>query len=700
MSRYALIFSCEEYSEFDDICFCHSDAVLMYETLTSYCDYQRENIELNMLYKNDDTISPSVIYEQITEQISHTNSNDTFLLYFAGHGMKLSNFGYLILPGTKHSDIPNTSLSLATINEIFKHGNCNSFVILDACHSGTISRCDSFSSSLFSSPITEISYATFASCSSNEVSYPDEYLEQGVFTYYFCEEIKKQAINSLIYLEGIKQAVCDNVHKWSLENYKIQTPTLHGALVGNQSFASRNSTIYQYALANIESNQEETVMDNSTNNQIVPSQNYAPALWQSNTGVELPKVANLDLILSYNYQLKDRELKGLIVNYNSALFEIASETVWNRSIAILRKRVLALGVQFVSEMVGIDNLDYIQNLPPFEVINLAMELGFINSTGKMRLMHANEIIQHYIDRETEEEMPQNESDSVIRPCIQYILAYEDSNIQIEYNDFRTSLIIENIIDKPDKLESLKSSPYFYKKTTLRTLVNLIDSTENTEFETVSNNFCSIIKVIWSELTSDDKYFIGLTFSKHKNAGNTLQIATFNTALISVNGFDYVPENLRSISFIEVAKNIKSVHYGLNNFYKEPSAINNLNKMGTKIPKPAIKECIGATLMVLLGNQFGRSFDAVEPAMSVLNKLSDQDWSYYIEQCLIVDEEVLSKISSGGNRTDRWCNICTVFNLNTLEFSDSKISEFIKFSTSDDKNNTRARAGYYLKLLTH
>ena len=46
----------------------------------------------------------------------------------------------------------------------------------------------------------------------------------------------------------------------------------------------------------------------------------------------------------------------------------------NRSIAILRNRVLALGLQFVSEMVGIDNLDYIQNLPAFEVINLAMEL--------------------------------------------------------------------------------------------------------------------------------------------------------------------------------------------------------------------------------------------------------------------------------------------------------------------------------------
>lgn len=114
-------------------------------------------------------------------------------------------------------------------------------------------------------------------------------------------------------------------------------------------------------------------------------------------------------------------------------------------------------------MVGIDNLDYIHNLPAFEVINLAMELGFINSTGKMRLTHANEIVQHYLGRDVTEEMPQNESDSVIRPCIQYILGYEDSNIQIEYTDFRTSLKIENLVNNPAKLESLNTSPYFYKK---------------------------------------------------------------------------------------------------------------------------------------------------------------------------------------------------------------------------------------------
>lgn len=54
---------------------------------------------------------------------------------------------------------------------------------------------------------------------------------------------------------------------------------------------------------------------------------------------------------------------------------------------------------------------------------------------------------------------------------------------------------------------------------------------------------------------------------------------------------------------------------------ETSTVKELNRIGTKIPKPAIKKCISATLMVLLGNAYKKSFDAIEPAEDILQKLS-------------------------------------------------------------------------------
>lgn len=692
MNRYAILISCEEYEEFENIFYCHADSFLMFETLTEYCDYRKSNVQQKVLYKNDQDAAPTVIYKDLQEIVSKVEHNDTILFYFAGHGMKKDQRGYLLLPDTTCSHIEDTSLSLTRINEILQHSRGPAFIILDACHSGILSRGEYISFSV--GVIQDTSCVTLASCSENEISFHYEEKEQGVFTYFLSEAIRSCPLEREITIEQLKLSVCDAMAKWCVDNYKTQTPTLVGTSIGTSSLATRNNKLDKYLptydLTEVITTNKSTELTVSYNTQISYS------LWQSNIGVQLPKVANVEEILSYNNQLRTTELKAIGMNYKAGCFEIASEAIWNRAINILRKRILSFGSQFVAEMVGIDNLDYVNDLPAFEVINLAMELGYIDSTGKMRLSHANELVQHYLQRDISDEMPQAESEIVIRACIQYVLAFEDSNIQVEYIDYRNSL--KTIEFDENRLAALNGCPYFYKKTTIRTLVNLLSTTENAEFETVDNNFSAIVKAIWGGLTSDDRYFIGLSFGKCKNAGDKKQVVAYSRALMQVNGFDYVPENLRSLTFISMAKEIKKTHYAMNNFYNEPLCVKKLNRMGTKIPKPAIKECIGAVMMVFLGNNYGHSFEAVEPAMDVLRKLSEADWKYYVEECLISDEEVLDKIASGDDRTMRWCEIAESFELDHIEYSNGKIQEFIRYSVSKDRNNTKAVAVAYRKKL--
>ena len=55
-----------------------------------------------------------------------------------------------------------------------------------------------------------------------------------------------------------------------------------------------------------------------TSLEIIPANNtdiVTSALWQSNSGVGLPKVATLETILRYNCQLKQRELSVIAANY-------------------------------------------------------------------------------------------------------------------------------------------------------------------------------------------------------------------------------------------------------------------------------------------------------------------------------------------------------------------------------------------------
>ena len=202
----------------------------------------------------------------------------------------------------------------------------------------------------------------------------------------------------------------------------------------------------------------------------------------------MPKSAEVEKVLSYNLELKDREIKVITQNYADENYEIASEFVWERTIRILRNRVLSFGVEFVGEMIGFNNYAYILELPAFEVINLASELGFIDSTGKMWLSQADETVQHYREQDIKEEMPKNESDTVIRACIQYVLSIENTGSSMEFGNFRDSLKHELFENQPERLVLLEGSPYFYKRTTVRALINLLTTTGGAEYEIVALNF--------------------------------------------------------------------------------------------------------------------------------------------------------------------------------------------------------------------
>jgi len=699
MKRYAVFISCEEYKEFDDIAFCHSDSVLMENTLVEYCDYDRKDVQLLLIYLNAPEYDVPYLYQIISDIIDRMEKEDTFLFYFAGHGMLHKEDEYLILPNTIQNNIEGTALSLKKLNNILRRAKGHTFRILDACHSGKDVR--GVRENTFIREIIKSSWATLASCSENECSYSDDKLEQGIFTYHIAEEIKKWELGKGITFEALKILLCKDLQQWEKDknNGHIQTPTLNGSIIGNVDFATRNEKEYEYVLRDrkISIGQKGEVLEMNTELSIVNNQSIA--LWEPNAGIVIPKSADVIEILRNNVQLKEMELKGIYNNYQNESYEFAAEPLWNRTISLLRKRVLALGEEFVSEMVGIDKLEYVRKLPDFEVINLAMELGFINSTGKMRLMHAYETITHYFeDREVKDEMTKSEAESIIRACIQYVLGIDESEVVFEYNDFRTSLKLEKLDGNTTKLEMLKNSPYFYKRTTIRTFVNLISTTEGAEFENVISNFDTVLSVVWNELSSDDKYFVGTTYNKYVSKGKKEYIIPIQNALKKVGGFDYVPESLRSLSFVSAAKKVKGVHYEINNFYNEPSAVKELGRMGSKIPRPAIKEVISATFMVLMGNAYGRSFDAVEPAKNILKKLTESDWIYYIEQCLPYDEEVLSKMYAGDARTGYWCEILDEFEIGKYDFSNTKIKEFIKYSVKGDRRNVKAIAGAYLKKI--
>ena len=259
MNRYAILIGCEEYTNFSDICFCLADVELIRSTLTEYCDYQEKNMKVITQYKGcDDT--PEVIYRVLGELIDKAEPEDTVLFYFAGHGVKDGEHGYLLLSDSSSKNYGTTALDLSKINKLLRNKKINGIIILDACHSGINAR-NAFNP-LVIDKINDTGCITLASCSENQESNTYTEQEQGVFTYFLCEEIKRTENGKPIYIEQLKLSVCSSVEKWAEDNNKNQTPTLNGQSVGNIPIAIRNHKEYNSTFGEIrQQNSNKTSKD-------------------------------------------------------------------------------------------------------------------------------------------------------------------------------------------------------------------------------------------------------------------------------------------------------------------------------------------------------------------------------------------------------------------------------------------------------
>lgn len=206
-------------------------------------------------------------------------------------------------------------------------------------------------------------------------------------------------------------------------------------------------------------------------------------IWDSPNGVILPPNQKLSVIVNdIAVQLKPKEKQNIITALDNELFDMSSEYIWNRTTNILKDKVLTLGEDFVFEMLDRSVDDQISNISNNEFINLASELGFINSIARDKLLHANDLINYYQSRTAEESMNSYDMQTIVIPCIQYVVGLDTDDFKFEFNNFREILKDTILSSSSDIYQTLLISPYFYKRTTVKTLINLMNTSNGGELE--------------------------------------------------------------------------------------------------------------------------------------------------------------------------------------------------------------------------
>jgi hypothetical protein len=416
----------------------------------------------------------------------------------------------------------------------------------------------------------------------------------------------------------------------------------------------------------------------------------ALTLWQSPNGIDLPPdlLKPNELIEYINPEIiPPRDIQQIKMAYDAKLYPMAAEFTWTRAISFLKVKIMGFGREFVLEMLGRSDENLGDDfLTEIDTINLATDLGFINQTAKMYFIQTKEIIQHFSSPSIDDSMDPLDSLKTTKTCIKYVLGLDKVEMEFSYNNFRDRLVQEIISSEDQLVRNLEMGPYFFKRTTVRTLLNLAKKVqEGAEKEKVLANTVTILHAIWEGLLSEDKWPVGFAYSEAVNIGKRDLVKALKSLLLKVQGFDYVPENLRSTSFIDLANKLVDAHFGYDNFHKEPAVAQQLLSMGTSIPKPALGRSMSAVLACKIGNRYGRSDLAQSYLDKILENLIDGSWSYYINEVLPADEIILLKLNHNSKMLTKWIDLVQTYDLQGISTKDGNIAKLLKQSHENNVN---------------
>jgi hypothetical protein len=431
-------------------------------------------------------------------------------------------------------------------------------------------------------------------------------------------------------------------------------------------------------------------------------ENNKITLWSNTDLAVLPKkVDKIAEMVNLGMQLSTKDQNQIIKTFEEGSYEMVATYIWNKAISSLKNQLGKMGVSFIAEMLDRPDINAHSNLQQaiseFEAIKLAEELAVISGTAAFRLKQAMETVTHFnqpeLEDDPENELTEEETKTIIRSCIEGSLRYSKIEAPIDFKNFRHDLEEITLTEDNPNIIKLVQSPYFFQRTTLRILLSIVKTSSGAQLENSLANSNLIIPRIWSNLKHPERYQVGRSYSELYSDGKSKAASGLKHVLLKVKGFDFVPEDLRSSSFIKVANEILVAHDGLNNFYNEPAPMMTLYRMGSVIPIPAFPVCITAILSVKLGNRHGDSIAAQEVATTMLKTITHDRWVYFFNECLQTNDRLLYKLYL-DRPSSKWLQLFSADVIDSIlpEIKERDIINLLKFTKEKKQDRLNRLAG--------
>jgi hypothetical protein len=270
------------------------------------------------------------------------------------------------------------------------------------------------------------------------------------------------------------------------------------------------------------------------------------------------------------------------------LFDASLNYVWNETIRSLRKLIVSYDLQYFYSIAenkngtrykNLTTEDELEIIQEFDLLSICAEMGLLSNVAYKQLENINYMRNHAsAAHPNDNELTALKMLSFIEDCINYAINVEieesvmqikelSQNIrrqQIATNDF--NMIIDSLLQQPQtRLDNFVYS-----------LHGLYCDDGQQGF--VYTNIEGLIVGVWNACSENKKHEIGAKFGKYTKNGDQTRKNSTQRFLEIVDGLSYKDEDSLNSEILEMLNELRSAHFGYDNFYTEGIYAQNISKM--------------------------------------------------------------------------------------------------------------------------
>jgi formylglycine-generating enzyme required for sulfatase activity len=194
----------------------------------------------------DEQATRSMVRHSIREMTDALEPDQgTFLFFFGGHGFEFKGKNYLATYGVTADDLEGDGLSIADVESLLAESKAKrKLLFIDACRNDPGPGARGVEQRSFAKLTAAEGMKILFSTKEGRVSYEDDKLQEGIFTYFLVKALNGEAAgpDGLVTFRDLADYVSDKMRAYTVERGQVQVPFEAGESSGDFLLAKVGST--------------------------------------------------------------------------------------------------------------------------------------------------------------------------------------------------------------------------------------------------------------------------------------------------------------------------------------------------------------------------------------------------------------------------------------------------------------------------